>query len=150
MWGIHFLASSSLKRFQKRGVFLGKRPCCQPLKIPTVISRMSTEVNSLQTSKIWNSSTWWMWQNKASVLQRVPIIVRYLLFPYLPFPETFVEIWIERFDFLLDAPPNNGLSITTPPDEFKSPYFFPLIKEELLFFLKVNKSPFISSHVGNL
>ena len=91
-----------------------------------------------------------MWRNIASALRRVPKIALYVPFAYIPFHKHFVEIWIERFDFLSDALPNNSLSITTPADEFKSPYLFPVIKQELLFFLKVNESPFISSHVENL
>ena len=115
-------------------------------KKPTVISKMSTEVNSHQIGKIWNNNTK-IWQNIA--LRRVPKIASNVLFSYLPSHEPFVVIRIERPDFLFDTFSNNGLSSLSPPDEFLSPlYLFPVIKQELLFFLKVYKSPFISSHAN--
>ena len=89
-----------------------------------------------------------MWQNIASVLRRVPKIVFYVPFAYLPFHEPFVDIWIERLDLLYDVFLNNGLVFRTPPDQFKTIYPFPVIKLELLFFLKAHEGSFICSHVG--
>ena len=81
-------------------------------------------------------------------IRRVPKITLYFPFLFLPCHEAFVEIWIERLDFLYDVFPNNGLVFRTPPDQFQTIYPFPVMKLELLFFLKTHKSSFICSHVG--